>query len=438
MSTDVHAPIAVDPCATASEAIAHAETYSKAGRLLRASSTLDAADARCRADAITRAKETLQRELDPGPASTGDATKARKLLAEGDAALARSAADAKAAYEASWRTYHPNGLALVRLGSIAKAAHDGVEAQRLFDRAAHELGPTAPIRLEAFDDGAFQRAVWSADGRTIAALQGRALVVVREGEVRLRIAEKQSPSVVRFDGDVLVVTAGLTTMRYDVTTGALLDSASVEPTKPLRSAADGRRDRASRRPDEPTEVAKVSLDDGGSVAITSSTTSKTSVRRGTAYFNDDTRIHAYSAPFDVVTRTNRYEATRVSKDGKQKTMRELATLVCTFEHQQESSIQYAGDDLHRGRGLGGGLMGPVGGGPPCAVADQTVISADGAYAALVHTVATKDVGNRSTAPRTPQHPCPRASSSRCPRRSPSAVRYSCAAAFAGTVTRPSG
>ena len=227
--------------------------------------------------------------------------------------------------------------------------------------------PTVP-HVVAFDDGDFQNAAWSPDGRMLALTQSKHVVVLDGATIRLRVPHGGYMPAVRFDGSTLSIDDHKTESRFDLATGARVDA----PSAP-RTAPQGPHETDTRR--------TFALEGGGWVDIVETSTSTKTVVQKPAYFNDDTGVHQYTAPFDVIHTTTRVSATRVAKDGTRIT-RPLVSLKCESEAQQPDTIQRAGD-LPRTTiesALGGGLQTRAFG--TCEGLSGTEVSPDGGLVAV--------------------------------------------------------
>lgn len=211
--------------------------------------------------------------------------------------------------------------AVIDAGAVAAKAPDaGVPSLRAQGAEADDgatavdaLPPGSP-HLEAFDDGAFHHAAWSADGRLLALSELSSVVVAAGDAVKLRIHVDQSAPSVRFDGNALSVLGVRTITRYDLESGERIDASPPPP-------------RSGRAP------LRFDIEGGGTIEIADTTTSRTTVEQRPSFFNDDTGSHRYMAPFDVTQRTTRYSVTRTSKNGA-KVTRDIYTTSCTEAVQQ--------------------------------------------------------------------------------------------------------
>lgn len=212
-----------DGCAI-TDPLAEANALEAAGRTRRALRALQALPKPCGdRPAVKERAVALGAVLAPAPA-VGDENariEARKLLAAGDAALAAADdATAKAAFEKSWTTYHPNGVASVRLGMLAKKS-DPVAARRLFERAATELGE---LSVAAFDAVSPVKGALSADGKAVVVFAGTTATVFQGGVARAMLPVKDAARTVTFADDEITLDDGKTITRWDLVTGRTLDS----------------------------------------------------------------------------------------------------------------------------------------------------------------------------------------------------------------------
>lgn len=247
--------------------------------------------------------------------------------------------------------------------------------------AAEMTPPPGAPRIEAFDDGSFFRATWSPDGRFLALTEAHAIVVTEGGAVRLRIPVDMHSPPVRFEGGALSVIGPKSIARYDVESGARLDDVPAQPpTRPPKGAGG--------------VVARIPLDGGGTVEVARSATSTKKTIQKQVFFHDDTGMHPYDAPFDVVHSTVRYTVTR--KTGAAVT-RELFTGTCTNEFQQPQSIRRAPDAHPHPLGVSPPTPDLSTTADPCNLFRGIRVSPDGEVVAATHFVREKDSGHEAIA-----------------------------------------
>lgn len=214
-----------DGCAL-SDPLADANTFANAGRTRRALRLIAALPPACATRTEVKARTAaLEASLAVAPSPAGDPAtlqrEAAALLATGDAALdAGRDADAKSAFEKSWTTWHPNGPASARLGLIMKKS-DPVAAQRLFERAATELGA---LSVDAIDAAAPVRSLLSPDAKTLVVAVPTTVTIVQGGVPRATFPVKNPPRSATFGDGEVTLDDGKTITRWDWITGRSLDS----------------------------------------------------------------------------------------------------------------------------------------------------------------------------------------------------------------------
>lgn len=216
--TSVHDGCAsVDPLATAN-------AFEAAGRTRRALRAIRALPKPCAERLAVKERESaLEAFLRPAPA-VGDETAradARKLLVDGDAALvAGNEAAARAAWEKSWATFHPNGAALVRLGELARKS-EPVAAHRFFERAASDftaLVYAEPV-VDAYDLAPYSASFLASDPRMLAASDGATVTIFQDGVARAKVQGRLPVRAMTIvDGELTLDD----TSRWDLITGRRL------------------------------------------------------------------------------------------------------------------------------------------------------------------------------------------------------------------------
>lgn len=307
-----------DACAVA-DPLAAANALEAEGRTRRALRAIRSLPAEClaRADVAARAA-ALQASLVVPPSPPGDPmelqTTAASELAKGDAALlANREADAKVAWEKSWATWHPNGAALARLGAIAKRANP-IEARRLFERAATELGE---IAVDATDVAPPEAIAWGADAKWIAAGSKKTVTIVLDAVPRAVFPVKNPPRAVTFgaSGDV-TIDDGVDVSRWDVATGRALSSTKAEWESVSGSSAVKRTDDGYTVYDATTKarIADLSIkgarplyavaSGGVHLFLVPEAVEKVSVEERTIQVHDDVGTHPRKAPITTHRSTN--------------------------------------------------------------------------------------------------------------------------------------
>lgn len=116
--------------------------------------------------------------------------------------------EAKRGFLEAWSLDHPNGEALYYAGHAAKESGDGVEAQRLFDRAMVELerqsGRSMDVQAPPPIGFSSTRWAWSGDGRFLAMAQDQTLSIrdrQRSFHETLRLPIVGDPSAMVFSPD---------------------------------------------------------------------------------------------------------------------------------------------------------------------------------------------------------------------------------------------
>ena len=188
--------------------------------------------------AIAAARELVDRQekrlAEPSKAKV-DKSKAAaaKLLREGE--IAEAAGDAKKALERFRRSQDewPSFLALGGAGMAAKKLGDGVEAQRLFDRAIVELekssGKLLDIDVPNGFSGSVTSVAWAPSGLRLAVAHGDGVSILSTSTFheRVRLLDLGKPRAVTFSADGALVATGSDDRGvriWDAATGALLQT----------------------------------------------------------------------------------------------------------------------------------------------------------------------------------------------------------------------
>ena len=188
--------------------------------------------------AIAAARELVDRQekrlAEPSKAKVDKSrAEAKKLLREGE--LAEAAGDAKKALVSFRRSQDewPSFLALGGAGMAAKKLGDGVEAQRLFDRAIVELekssGKTLDIDVPNGFTGSVTSVAWAPSGLRLAVAHGEGVSILSTSTFheRVRLLDLGKPRAVTFSADGSLVATGSDDRGvriWDAATGALLQT----------------------------------------------------------------------------------------------------------------------------------------------------------------------------------------------------------------------
>ncbi len=208
-----------DPCASG---LAAANAFEDAGRTRRAVRAIRALPDAClqRSDVAAR-WAALDGFLAPPPQFGDEAARAesRRLLVDGDVALrAGNLVGAKAVWEKSWTTFHPNGAALVRLGELTRRS-DPVASRRFFERATTDFMAMHDVPEVVVDRVPWDAAFRGADPRLLAASAGGETTIFQDGTALATLVGAPRREMTIVDGVVRLDGVA----RLDLTTGRVLE-----------------------------------------------------------------------------------------------------------------------------------------------------------------------------------------------------------------------